>query len=218
MFTGLVETTATVCSLVRRGPEARLALAVKFDETPALGDSISISGVCLTVVENTAQGFAADVSKETLDCTTLGALREGAAVNIERSVALGQRMGGHVVLGHVDGVGRVREFAAVKDAKRLVVEAPATLQRYLASKGSVALDGVSLTVNRLSKDGGFEVMLVPHTLEATTLSALVPGARVNLEADVLARYVARQLDHTGITSPADGDAHIMEKLRDGGFI
>lgn len=218
MFTGLVEMTATVRGLVRRGPEARIDLAVTFDESPALGDSISINGVCLTVVDLAAHGFAADVSKETLDCTTLGALAQGSEVNVERSVALGQRMGGHIVLGHVDGVGQVREFAAVKDAKRLVVEAPPTLQRYLASKGSVALDGVSLTINRLTTDGGFEVMLVPHTLEKTTLSALAPGARLNVEADVLARYVARQLDYAGVTSPVDGDARMMEKLQDGGFV
>ena len=219
MFTGLVETTARVRSLVDRGPEARLTLDVGFDEAPALGASISVGGVCLTAVSCSAAGFAADVSRETLSCTTLGGLRADARVNIERSLKLGQRMGGHIVLGHVDGVGRVRDIAAVRDAKRVVVEAPDELQRYFAAKGSVTLDGVSLTINRLVAPDAFELMLVPHTLEVTTLGQLSVGARVNVEADVLARYVARQLDCAGVTSPGGPkDAALMEKLREGGFI
>jgi riboflavin synthase len=218
MFTGIVETTAKLRSLVRSGPEARMALEVSLDDYQ-LGESISVSGVCLTVVEFGDWGFAADVSAETLAVTTLGALANGDRVNIERSLAMGQRMGGHVVLGHVDAVGKVSQVERVRDAWRVAIDAPVELARYFAAKGSVAVDGVSLTINRLVGDSGFELMLVPHTLEVTTLGDRAPGDAVNLEVDVLARYVARQLDHAGLPSSAGArDQTLMKKLAEGGFL
>jgi riboflavin synthase len=160
-------------------------------------------------------GFSADVSLETLRVTTLGALSAGAKVNIERSLRAHDRLGGHLVLGHVDGVGSVAEVSVIGDARSVVFEAPAALARYLAPKGSVAIDGVSLTINRLAGTSRFEVMLVPHTLAVTTLGDMAAGNSVNLEVDVLARYVARQLDYAGIT-PSD-DASLAEALRRAGF-
>ncbi len=226
MFTGLVETTATVRALERRGPQAKLRVAVGL-QALELGESISVNGVCLTVTAFQEGGFEADVSTETLAVTTLGRLTVGARVNIERSVRLGARMGGHVVLGHVDGVGQVRRLTAVGSAKRLELQAPDHLQRYLAPKGSVCIEGVSLTINELVPPRAFAVMLVPHTLAATTLDALAVGDGVNLEADVLARYVARQLDYAAATNSARGaeerghderDKAIMSKLAEGGFL
>ena len=203
MFTGLVETVAEVRSLRRSGPEAQLVVAVELDAVE-LGESIAVSGVCLTVTRVLADGFQADVSSETLSLTTLGDLGNGSRVNIERATQLGGRMGGHMVLGHVDGLGVVSSFERVANAWRLLVTAPESLQRFLAAKGSVAIDGVSLTINRLVAPASFEVMLVPHTLEVTTLKDLRAGKRVNLEVDVLARYVARQLECAAGGSAAQG--------------
>ncbi len=221
MFTGLVETTAEVRAIERRGPEARFGFGAATDaavlQGRALGESIAVSGVCLTVTRSYDGGFDADVSAETLAVTTLGDLRVGARVNIERSLAVGDRLGGHMVLGHVDGVGAVRRFEAVGEARLLSVAAPRALLRYLAPKGSIAIDGVSLTINRLDGDA-VEIMLVPHTLAVTTLGERKVGDRVNLEVDVLARYVARQLEHAGILSTADPDARMMEALDKGGFL
>lgn len=240
MFTGLVETTARLGGLRRQGPHGRLDLRVELEGVVELGESISVSGACLTVAKLRADGFEADVSSETLERTTLGALRPGDRVNVERASKLGARMGGHIVTGHVDGVGRVAGFDSGPEARRLLVHAPAEVQRFLAAKGSVTVDGVSLTVNQLCDDGqpdrqGFEVMLVPHTLGHTTLVDLAVGRRVNLEVDILARYVVRQLELAAraTSSPlasaspqrvraeqpsaAEQDEAILRKLREGGF-
>jgi riboflavin synthase len=214
MFTGIVETTARVRSLERVGADARLVLEVAL-EGLVLGESISVSGVCLTVVSFDAASFAADVSVETLRVTTLGKLTPGARVNLERSLKASDRMGGHWVLGHVDGVGAVSALEEMGGARRVVFEAPRELMRYLAPKGSVAIDGVSLTINRLVDTRGFDVMLVPHTLAVTTLSSLAVGTSINLEIDVLARYVARQLDYAGVVP--SGDASLAEALRRAGL-
>lgn len=216
MFTGLVETTAVVAELSRRGREARLSLAVKLDQLE-LGESISVSGVCLTVTGFDASSFTADVSAETLDVTTLGGLTQGSRVNIERSTRLGQRMGGHMVLGHVDAVAQVTAVEPVQDARRVVLSVPGKLSRHLAPKGSITLDGVSLTVNELVGDRGFAIMLVPHTLEVTTLGQWRSGSRINVEVDVLSRYVARQLDAAGTTRSVD-DASLLDALHRGGFV
>jgi riboflavin synthase len=218
MFTGIVESTGRVRKLTKRGPDARIRIEVPLDE-PELGESISVGGVCLTVTEIHPDGFEADASAETLALSTLGDLREGSSVNIERASKLGQRMGGHLVLGHVDGVGKVKSFEHVGDAKELVVTADDKYGRFFAAKGSVTIDGVSLTLNAVDQRGTFAVMLVPHTLEITTLGMLAPGSKVNLEIDVLARYVGRQLDCAGITTaaPRSNDAALMEALRKGGF-
>ena len=181
MFTGIVQ---AVGKIVRLDPLEIESAALDLSDV-AIGDSISVQGVCLTVTALTASGFTADISAETRRVTT-GLDRAGALVNLEKSLALGERLGGHLVAGHVDGVG---EVLAVKDGV-LTVRAPRELARYVARKGSICIDGVSLTVNRVEGDT-FEMQLIPHTLQVTTLGRLAPGARVNLEVDLIARYVER---------------------------
>ena len=192
MFTGIIQAIGKVETRQDRGGDARLRVGMgKLDLSDvAVGDSIAVSGVCLTAVELTGDGFWADVSGETLSRTTLGALRPGDPVNLEKALTPTTRLGGHLVSGHVDGVGRVAERRPEARSVRFVIEAPRELARYIAEKGSIAVDGVSLTVARAHRDR-FEVALIPETLARTTLGAAGPGARVNLEADVVARHVAR---------------------------
>ncbi len=213
----MVETIATLARVDNKGREACMRFDVELGDL-ALGESISCSGVCLTVTAFDEAGFEADVSMETLAVTTLGALRTGGQVNIERACRAGDRLGGHLVLGHVDAVGAVRALEPVHDAKRFVVDAPASLARFWAPKGSVTVEGVSLTINALAEPHGFEIMLVPHTLAITTLGKRRAGDALNLEVDVLARYVARQLDHAGITKGASADDRLVEALSRGGFL
>ena len=157
----------------------------------AIGDSIAVNGACLTATSVSGRRFTADVSRETLDCTS--GLAAPGDVNLEKSLRLNDKIGGHLVTGHVDGVGEVIAFDRAGESMRLVVHVPKELARYIARKGSVTIDGVSLTVNRV--DGAeFEVNLIPHTLEVTTLKRLSPGARVNIEVDLLARYMERLLN------------------------
>jgi riboflavin synthase len=162
----------------------------------AIGDSIAHGGVCLTVIEKAGHSYKVDVSRETLDCT-VGLDRPGE-VNLEKALRLADRLGGHLVTGHVDGVGEVLKFAPIGESHELVVRAPLALAKYIARKGSATIDGVSLTVNRV--DGAdFSINLIPHTLAATTLKHLAAGARVNLEIDLIARYVERMM--TAETQP-----------------
>jgi riboflavin synthase len=184
VFTGLVREVGTVVSL--DGGRLRIASSIE----AAIGDSVAIDGVCLTVVDGDRSTLAFDAVPETLARTTLGQLVPGAAVNLEPALRAGEALGGHYVQGHVDGVGRVRSVEPEGDGKRLWVDPPAEILRYCAEKGSVAVDGVSLTVAAVDGEG-FAVALIPHTLEATTLGSLAPGDEVNLEADVLAKYVER---------------------------
>ncbi len=187
MFTGLVRTTARV----RRSEGGRLILGVRLAPADrALGASVCVHGVCLTVVEATDDRVAFDLGFETLARTTLGDLAPGDEVNVEPSLRVGDALGGHFVTGHVDGVGRVRSVTERDGAREVWIEAPDALVPMLAPKGSVCVDGVSLTVNAVEA-GAFMVGLVPHTLQVTTLGRLAPGARVNLEADPIARYVVR---------------------------
>jgi riboflavin synthase len=187
MFTGIVEAVGRVAAL----DGGRLLVdAPGLPEGTAVGDSVSVSGVCLTVTDLEGGRLAFDLADETLRRTTLGALAPGAPVNLERAATLATRLGGHLVQGHVDGVGRVREVAAADTGREVVVEVPDGLSRYAVEKGSVTVDGVSLTVAAL-EDGGFRVALIPHTLEATTLGERAEGDAVNLEMDVLAKYVER---------------------------
>jgi riboflavin synthase len=219
VFTGLVETTAKLRAVERRGPEAGLRFEVDL-EALELGESVALDGVCLTVTKIHDDGFEADASSETLAVTTLGDRQVGDALNVERACKPDTRLGGHLVLGHVDGVGTVSRFEAVGGAWSLAIDCPEALQRYLASKGSICIDGVSLTINRLVAPRGVEIMLVPHTLEVTTLDGLKPGRRVNVEVDVLARYVGRQLEWAGLL-PSTGearDARLMDALQKGGFV
>jgi riboflavin synthase len=192
MFTGIVQATGRIHSLEPRGGDLRLAVeagSLALDDV-ALGDSICVSGVCLTVVAIDAGSLAFDVSTETLACTSLGARAVGDAVNLEKSLRLSDRLGGHLVSGHVDGVGAVVAVAPDARAQRWTFRAPAALMRYVASKGSIAVDGVSLTVNEVEGDT-FGVALIPHTVAVTTFGARRAGDAVNLEVDPVARYVER---------------------------
>ncbi|WP_440940199.1 riboflavin synthase [Immundisolibacter sp.] len=190
MFTGIIQAVGQVAALERRGGDVRLRIGGLPLADGQLGESIAVSGVCLTAVAFTDDGFVADVSGETLACTTLGGWLVGERVNLERALALGERLGGHIVSGHVDGVGEVVARRADARSQRFTLRAPAALARYIAAKGSITLDGVSLTVNAV-EGPQFEVNIVPHTLTHTSLDAWQPGRRVNIEVDVLARYLER---------------------------
>jgi len=193
MFTGIIEGTGTVARLdaTADGSGARLEVeAPRLAGRLELGESVAVNGCCVTVAEVTAAGFAADLVAETLRRTALGGLAAGAVVNLERPVALGGRLGGHLVQGHVDGVVRVLDRQPVGDGQEVRVELPPDLERYVVQKGSVAVDGVSLTVAGVGP-GWFSVALVPHTLEVTTLGRCRPGDLVQLEVDVVAKYVER---------------------------
>lgn len=195
MFTGLITDLGRVRSTDAKAGGIRLAIETAYPvESLEIGASIACSGACLTVVESGVEAgagwFSVDVSAETVACTTLGDWRAGGRVNLERSLKLGDHLDGHLVSGHVDGVAEVIERRPDGDSIRYVFEAPADLSRFIAAKGSVALDGVSLTVNEV--DGRqFGVNIIPHTAEKTTFGAAQPGNRVNLEVDQVARYVAR---------------------------
>ena len=194
MFTGLIEGVGRVAALEPRGGDVRLRIAVgslPFADV-ALGESIAVSGVCLTVIEFDADSFAADASTETLGLTTLGGMVVGQAVNLERAMRPTDRLGGHLVSGHVDGVGRVLSVHDDARAQRWRFAAPASLSKYIATKGSICVDGVSLTVNAVD-DGGFDVALIPHTVSHTAFSSTRVGDPVNLEIDLVARYVERLL-------------------------
>jgi riboflavin synthase len=194
MFTGLVQGVGRLVARDMRGGDARLRIDVGTlpFETVEPGESISVNGVCLTVVAFDAQGFEADASNETLALTTLGSLRPGALLNLERALRADERLGGHLVSGHVDGVGHVRRVVDDARAQRWAFTAPAPLLRYIAQKGSICVDGVSLTVNAVDADG-FDVALIPHTLAHTAFADIGEGDAVNLEVDLVARYVERLL-------------------------
>lgn len=192
MFTGIVQSIGAIRAITPRGGDVELLIAAPqlglANVTP--GDSISVNGCCLTVTRIAEDAFAADASVETLNVTTLGHWREGQRVNLEKALCAGQPLGGHYVSGHIDGVGRVVDVAGDARSVRMRFEAPPQLSKYIARKGSICIDGVSLTVNDV--DGAsFGVNLIPHTLEVTTLSDCRAGSQVNLEVDIIARYLER---------------------------
>ena len=200
MFTGIVAAVGKITSVtpLAGGASAGVRLQVEAGGLPladvALGDSIAINGACMTVVDKAEGSFTVDVSRESLNCT-VGLEREGE-VNLEKALTLAERLGGHLVSGHVDGIGEVARFEPVGESWLLVVDAPGDLAKYLAYKGSVVVNGVSLTVNSVEDTGGkcrFTINLIPHTIEVTTLRHLRAGAKVNLEIDLIARYVERML-------------------------
>lgn len=194
MFTGLITDVGALRAREGAAEGARFEIETNMPtDGLAIGASVACSGACLTVVEKGEGWFAADVSTETLSRTTLADWQPGRRINLERSLRLGDELGGHLVSGHVDGVARVTGRRADGDSIRFTFAAPAELARFIAVKGSVALDGVSLTVNEVS-GAGFGVCIIPHTAAATTFGDLQPGDRVNLEIDMLARYVARLLE------------------------
>jgi riboflavin synthase len=193
MFTGIVAATGRITHL--QALEKGLRLTVEAPDLDlsdvALGDSIAHSGVCLTVIEKFATSYKIDVSRETLDCTV--GLDAPGEVNLEKAMRLSDRLGGHLVSGHVDGVGEVVRFDRIGESHELVIRAPQGLAKYIARKGSITVDGVSLTTNRV-EGAEFSINLIPHTVEVTTLKRCKPGIRVNLEVDLIARYVERMLN------------------------
>ncbi len=194
MFTGIVTALGRINEAERHAGGLRLSVEKASGhlelDTSRTGDSVSVSGVCLTMIDPGERGFAADVSAESLALTTLGTRQAGDLVNLELALRASDRMGGHLVSGHVDAAVALRSRAADGDAERLAFELPKSLARLVCRKGSVCLDGVSLTVNEVDDDG-FSVCIIPHTLAATTLGALDAGQRANLEVDIIARYLSR---------------------------
>jgi riboflavin synthase len=219
VFTGLVAGTGRLAARERRGPGYRLVIGTAglegFDALE-LGESIAVSGACLTVVAATRDRFDADVSIETHEKTTLGQLQLGGEVNLERSLRVGDRLGGHWVSGHVDGVARVQAVEVQGDAWLVSIAMGEEQRRFVAQKGSVALDGVSLTVNAV--DGAtLSVMLIPHTREVTSLKHWQAGTAVNLEVDLVARYLVHYFEATGQTPPGGGDARFALALERAGY-
>jgi riboflavin synthase len=207
MFTGLVEAVGRLRSRTPRGGDLRLEIGYAGlpGDALALGESIAVNGVCLTVVGFDAESFAVDASNETLALTTLGGLAPGAALHLERALLPTTRLGGHIVAGHVDGLGTIASIAPDARSQRWRIAAPSALLRYVAAKGSICVDGVSLTVNAVD-DAGFEVNLIPHTLQHTRFGDARVGEPVNLEVDLMARYAERLLATAGATAGARAGA------------
>ena len=212
MFTGIIKALGSVAGMEKKGGDLRLAICS--DGLPwgdyEIGESIAVNGVCLTAVDFVADGFVTDVSVETMDVTALGSLSEGSRVNLEPAISLGERLGGHLVSGHVDCIGIVKTREADARSVRLGIEVPENYKRYIAKKGSVCVDGVSLTVNSVSA-ARFDVNIIPHTAEVTIIGDYRVGTRVNIEVDLLARYLERLLT-------ADADNGITKDfLREHGY-
>jgi riboflavin synthase len=218
MFTGIIQATGTIAACERRDGDMRITIHT--GKLPLAnvrtGDSIAVSGVCLTATDMTMDGFSADVSVETLGRTVIGDLGVSDAVNLETSLTLQTPLGGHLVSGHVDGIGTVVSRAADSRSVRFAIEAPAELARYIAAKGSICVDGVSLTVNHV-EGAVFEVNIVPHTLQETTLDEYHPGRRVNLEVDMVARYLERLLLGDRAAHPGTSGGITREILEAAGF-
>lgn len=216
MFTGIIEAVGHIAAMEASGGDMRLRIQTgKLPlEDVKLGDSISTSGVCLTVTELPGDGYWADVSLETLKFTTLGNRSVGDRVNLEKSLTPQSRMGGHIVSGHVDGVGHVKSIARDGRSWRYVITAPADLAKYIAHKGSITIDGTSLTVNSVS-GCDFDLNIIPQTFEETVFSDYAVGAAVNLEVDVIARYLERLLQGE---SAAHGGGLTLETLREAGYL
>ena len=217
MFTGIIQAVGQIQRLEPRSGDVRLTIGT--GKLPLagvmLGDSIAVNGVCLTAVELTGQGFAADVSRETLSLTTLGGLASGSRVNLEKALTLSTPLGGHLVSGHVDGVGTLLERHEDARSWRLRIQAPDDLARYIAHKGSICVDGISLTVNQV--DGAmFDLNIVPHTVQETIIGDYRVGTRVNLEVDLIARYLERLLLGERAADPKAGGL-TLEFLAEHGF-
>lgn len=211
MFTGIIEATGSVSAMRRSGTDWRLTIAseqLDYGDV-AMGDSIAVNGCCLTVVELGSRTFSADVSNETMSCTTLGKLETGARVNLEKAMLATDRFGGHIVSGHVDGVGQLVELTPDGNSLRLRFAMPATLARYVAAKGSICVDGTSLTVNAVAENT-FTVNVIPHTQQETVIGDYRVGCQVNLEMDIIARYLERLLQAGQVESA--GAAGISDEL------
>lgn len=216
MFTGIIQAIGTISAMENRGGDMRLSIATgQMDMSDVdLGDSIAVNGVCLTAVEFSSAHFVADVSRESLSLTTLGALKSGSRVNLEKALTLNTRLGGHLVSGHVDGMATVIERKSDGRSERFVLEAPDELKRYISHKGSVTIDGTSLTVNEVN-DRQFSLNIVPHTIQETIMGDYHAGSKVNLEVDVLARYLERLL--TADSDNGKNTGISMETLIKAGF-
>lgn len=217
MFTGIIAAIGHIESLQKQGGDARFWINTgKLDMADvALGDSIACNGVCLTAIELHADAYCADVSGESLSLTTLGDLKQGSRVNLEKALTPTTRLGGHLVSGHVDGVGEVISRHTDARSERFTFKAPDSLAKYIAMKGSITVDGVSLTVNKIS-GAEFELNIVPHTLQETIINEYQPGRRVNLEVDLIARYLERII--LGDKAAEKGAGITESFLRDNGFM
>jgi riboflavin synthase len=213
MFTGIVEATGKIARADRQSEAVTLVIATDLDPGE-IGASLAIDGTCLTVTAKTKGAVTAVIGPETLAKTTLGALRAGDEVNLERPMRLGDRLGGHLVLGHVDATGAIQSRTPAGTAVEIWVAAPPEIMRYIIIKGSIAVDGISLTVNRATETA-FEVTIIPHTREATTLDRKTVGAKVNLEADLIGKYVERLFEARAAGFPSGGLT--LEKLKEYGF-
>lgn len=218
MFTGIIQSKGHIIELEPRGGDFRIHVATgKLPlQEAGLGDSIAVNGVCLTAVVLEAASFKADVSMETIQRTTLGQLKKGCMVNLEQALLPTTRMGGHIVSGHVDGIGIVRSREQDARSVRFSVEVPDHLARYIAEKGSICIDGISLTVNGI-RNATFDINIVPHTLEETTLGTTQPGQRVNIEVDLLSRYLERLMAGGGYRSQQPSSVG-MDTLEAAGFL
>ncbi len=216
MFTGLIQSIGKVYSLKRQGDAAQLQiLSSLVDDDLQLGESIAVNGACLTVTAWDSSSFTVDVSPETLQCTTLGKLRANQPVNLERALRLSDRLGGHLVSGHIDCVATVKRRYQDHNAVRIEFSVPAEVMRYLVAKGSVAIDGISLTVNAVAADK-FSVAVIPHSLEMTTLNGCREGSQVNIGTDPVGRYVERLLP--GRSDSPDGSKLSLDFLAKNGFM
>lgn len=216
MFTGIIETVGSIRELTSRGGDLRVVVnSGELDMTAVkLGDSIAVNGVCLTAVEFNKDSFTADVSSETVNCTTLANFAKGTPVNLEMAMLPTTRLGGHLVSGHVDGVGEIKRRWTDARSERFRIQAPETLAKYIAAKGSICVDGISLTVNAV-EGNEFELNIVPHTLTATTMGDYQAGQKINLEVDIIARYLERLLS---ASADAENPGISRELLASRGFI
>ncbi|HQU27898.1 MAG: riboflavin synthase [Nitrospira sp.] len=218
MFSGIVEEMGAIQAIDRGFAGAKVSiLATRIMEDAHIGDSISVSGTCLTITEQAESGFVIDVSTETLNCTTLGAASIGMPVNLERAVRLNARMGGHLVTGHVDGIGTLRTRESQGNAILMQFEAPENVMRYCVPKGSITVDGISLTINAV-KPHSFEVAIIPHTATVTTLGLKQVGDVVNLESDLIGKYVERLLQANGAVPAKSAPVIDQDYLRKHGLI
>lgn len=222
MFTGIIQAVGTVSSIDKRGGDVilRLNTADLELDNVALGDSIAVNGVCLTVTAIFDGGFAADASTETLGLTSLGGLSINSAVNLEKALTLSTPLGGHLVSGHVDGLGKILRRYPDGRSERFDIEAPAEISRYVAAKGSICIDGISLTVNSIEGDV-FSVCVIPHTQGQTIMPNYTAGTAVNLEVDVIARYLERLLtapSKAAASDAASSNNDLISKLKSAGFI
>lgn len=218
MFTGIIQAIGTIAALEPKGEDVRVRVQTgKLDLGDVQsGDSIAVNGVCLTAVDLPGDGFWADVSGETLSRTTFAGLQKGSRANLEKALTPTTRLGGHLVSGHVDGIGEVVSRQSDGRSERFVIRAPADLARYIAEKGSICVDGISLTVNGVN-GAEFDLNIVPHTLVETTMSEFKPGTQINLEVDIIARYLERLLLGDNAADKQGGGIS-LEKLQEYGFI